>query len=106
MISIEQINGEIAVLEEQVPTHVIMQKLAALYIVRDHMGIAPAESGAPAVSVVQMETMPKYGESEFLQMIAGKPIADVMPALDELMATVQVLNPRLYDSVIRKLFDI
>ena len=105
MISIEQINGEIAVLEEQVPTHVIMQKLASLYIVRDHMGIAPVDGAAP-VSVVQMDTMPKYGDSEFLEMIAGKPIVDIMKQIDELMATVQVLNPRLYDSVIRKLFDI
>lgn len=106
MISIEQINGEIAVLEEQVPTHVIMQKLASLYIVRDHMGIASVENGAAPVSVVQMDTMPKYGDSEFLQMIAGKPIVDIMAQMDEVMSTVQVLNPRLYDSVIRKLFDI
>ena len=106
MISIEQINGEIAVLEEQVPTHVIMQKLAALYIVRDHMGIAPVDNGTAPVSVVQMDTMPKYGDTEFYELIAGKPIVDVMAQVNELMATVQVLNPRLYDSVIRKLFDI
>ena len=103
MISIEQINGEIAVLEEQIPTHVTMQKLASLYIVRDHMGIAPADSAVPAVSVVQMETMPEYGMSEFLQAVAGKSVRDVMLKMDELMSTLMVVNPRLYESVMRDL---
>ena len=102
MISIEQINGEIAILEEQVPTHVIMQKLASLYTVRDHMGIAPVENMPPTVSVVQMDTMPQYGESDFLQAIAGKPIAEVMAQMDELMQALFVVEPRLYASVMRK----
>ena len=37
LISLEQISGEIAALEEEKPTYVIMQKLADLYTVRDHM---------------------------------------------------------------------
>ena len=40
MITMEQINGEIAVLEEEKPTYTVMQKLAALYTVRDHMVIS------------------------------------------------------------------
>lgn len=100
MISIEQINGEIAVLEEQVPTHIVMQKLAALYTVRDHMGIQTNDTPAP---VVVSETIPAYGMSEFLQIIEGKDIKSVIMQIDELMSTLQVLYPRLYGSVIDNL---
>ena len=31
--------------------------------------------------------------------------ADVWPIMDELMSTLQVLQPRLYDGVMRKLQD-
>lgn len=102
MISIEQINGEIAVLEDQMPTHVTMQKLAALYTVRDHMGIM---NNAQAVTVVQAETVPSFGMSDFLQTVEGKDLKDVFMQLDELMSTLQVLNPKLYSSVLRNLYN-
>ena len=37
MISIEELNEEISLVENETPTHTSMQKLAAMYIVRDHM---------------------------------------------------------------------
>lgn len=103
MISIEQINGEIAALEEQIPTHVIMQRLASLYTVRDHMGIVKKDN--PSVSVVELDVFPEYGISEFLTTIAGKDVRSVIMQIDEMMTATQVLNPRLYDSVIRGLND-
>ena len=104
MISIEQINGEIAVLEDQPPTHVLMQKLAALYTVRDHM-IIPQEQTPAAPVVVNAEILPEVGISDFLQTIGGKDAKFVLLQIDELMSAVQVLQPRLYDSVMRKLKD-
>ena len=41
--------------------------------------------------------------TEFSDLIQGKDIDEVLPLMDELMTTVQVLHPRLYNSVIRKL---
>ena len=38
----------------------------------------------------------------FLQAIAGKPIAEVMAQMDELMQALFVVEPRLYASVMRK----
>ena len=105
MISIEQINGEIAVLEEQPPTHVLMQKLAALYTVRDHI-VIPQEKSQAAPVVVTNNTLQEYGISDFLQAITGKDTKSVMLQMDELMSTVQVLQPRLYESVMRKLKDL
>ena len=98
MISIEQINGEIAVLEEEKPTHVAMQKLASLYIVRDHMGI-----GEPQVAVIQ--SMPLIGKSIFAQRIEGMDVKSFALIMDELMTTLAIVNPRLYESVMTKLAE-
>lgn len=43
------------------------------------------------------------GDSEFLQLINGRDQSEVLPVMDELMSTLQVINPRLYNSVLRKL---
>ena len=99
MISIEQINGEIAVLEEEKPTHVAMQKLASLYVVRDHMGI-----GEPQVAIIQR--MPAIGtKSEFAQRIDGMDITAFALIKDELMNTLAIINPKLYSGVMAKLAE-
>jgi hypothetical protein len=41
--------------------------------------------------------------SEFSQVINGKSQAEVLDVIDELMQTLQVINPRLYAGVMRKL---
>lgn len=101
MISIEQINGEISALEEEKPTYVVMQKLADLYTVRDHM-VMGAKSPTPSVAV--SEVMPIIeSESEFIQAVSGKNTRKVLDILDEAMEVVHALNPGLYNGVIRKL---
>lgn len=93
MISIEQITGEISALEEETPTHAVMQKLAALYTVRDHM-------------IIQMptaETIVAVSDSEFMQRAGGMDRTLFLRIMDELMATLSVVNPALYDSVLRML---
>lgn len=96
MISIEQISGEIAALEEEKPTYVSMQKLANLYIVRDHMILEP-------VKTVAQDYVTGVSDSEFSKAINGKSVSEVMKIVDELMDTIMVVNPKLYDSVLRKL---
>ena len=98
MISMEQITGEIAALEEEKPTHTTMQKLAALYTVRDHMVIEPIKT-VP-------EVVPEYQtEDEFMRKLSGMRLANALPVLEELMQAVRVVNPRLYDSAVRKLSE-
>lgn len=41
--------------------------------------------------------------SEFSDCIKGKPNWEVMKILDELMSTLQVLQPNLYNGVLRKI---
>ena len=100
MISIEQLSGEIAALESERPTHVVMQKLAALYTVRDHLLLDVDTMQSKADNLVIPEMM---SDSEFSQAIRGKNWISVLNVMDELMEAIQVLNPPLYASVIRKI---
>lgn len=92
MSNIEIIAQEIAELENRQIDYSTAEKLAWLYIVRDHL-IPKAE---PAV----------YGDSEFMQAIQGKDIASVMALIDELMAILQAVQPQLYSGVMRKLSEL
>lgn len=96
MISIEQINGEIATLEEQIPTHAVMQKLASLYIVRDHISVGKTNKS-------EEELYTSYGDTEFLQAAKGKNLRNLMLKIDELMTTLLVINPRLYNNAIEEI---
>ena len=98
MISIEQLNGEIAVLEAEHPTHIVMQKLASLYIVRDHIGI-----GNAIVPGTQEEAPADVSQSEFMQAVRKKTNAEAWAVMDELASTLSVVNSQLYQSVLRKL---
>lgn len=83
-------------------------KLAAYYIILNHMTgeKKPDPDPAPMYSFAgpKIENTINYeGDSEFLQTINGRDQGEIMPVIDELMSTLQVINPRLYNSVLRKL---
>ena len=42
-------------------------------------------------------------DSEFAQAVNGKSFGEVLQLFDELMTTLQAVNPRLYAAVLRKL---
>lgn len=81
--------------------------LSALYYIRDHMlGSTQREPCIAAYSETAepaKERLAQYGESEFLQVVSGKDPADAWSVMDELMETLQVVNIRMYNSVMRKL---
>ena len=87
MIDLNEINGEIEKLENEPLSYGTIQKLAWLYTVRDH-------ANHPVVEC--------YGDSECMKACAGKPMNEIMTVLDELMATLQIIQPRLYDAVMSK----
>ena len=43
------------------------------------------------------------GESEFAKMIDGRNQTEVIPVIDELMSTLQIIQPKLYNAVLNKL---
>ena len=71
-------------------------KLATLYTMYDHL--YPDQPKAQNQCSVE-----DFGDSEFLQAIKGKDPGNVWRLMDELMETVKILQPKLYDSVIRRL---
>ena len=46
------------------------------------------------------------GESEFAKMIDGRNQTEVIPVIDELMSTLQIIQPKLYNAVLNKLTPI
>ena len=79
-------------------------KLAAYYTILQNM--YPKEepdfyqmaSGSNPVPVIEYDS-----GTEFSKAVNGRDPADVIPVMDELMTTLQVLHPRLYDGVLNKL---
>lgn len=54
----------------------------------------------------QTENTIQYNSgTEFGESINGKNIDDILAVIDEAMEAVQVFNPRLYKSIIRKIED-
>lgn len=89
MISLEEVEKTILELESKDTSYAVCEKLAYLYIVRDH--IKPSGS-------IQKNT-----GSEFSRSISGKDSAGVLSIIEELMQTISIVHPKLYQSTINAL---
>lgn len=82
-------------------------KLAAYFTIYDHLFPKKAEltEEVPQTifQTVEEDTIGDHGDSDFYRMIKGRKAADIWAIMDELMDTLQVINPRLYDGVMRQL---
>lgn len=97
MLNIEEINKTILDLEQHDTTYTVCEKLAWLYIVRDHLTNQQQKQPVP-LSV--------SGDSEFLQAVDGKESTEVWSIIDDLMDTLKIVNPRVYESVLRKIKEL
>lgn len=85
-------------------------KLAAYYTIKDHLfgdeqiSTQTTPKNIPSYSFAD-EPVNYIGESEFSQIIKGKNINDVLAVIDELMDTLNMINPRLYEGVMTKLLQ-
>ena len=109
MITEQDLQAAIAeCLGERNPNANTCIKLAAFYTIREQLfpdktepqpaGYSFATPPEPVENTIDYES-----DSEFGQMIRGRDPAEIWPVMDELMQTVQALNPRLYNSVLRKI---
>ena len=97
MISADDLDLAIeSCLNERNPDVNTCLRLAAFYIIKDH--IAVPEDFSPPAEIVGYE-----GRSEFMQKVDGKSTDEVWAIIDELMETLTIVNPRLYEGVMRKL---
>lgn len=80
--------------------------LSALYICRDKMlGLSAPQSQVMAYSEAPapVEQLERYGDSDFLRTVQGRDPGAAWAVIDELMETLRVVNPRAYESVMRKM---
>ena len=77
-------------------------KLAAFYTIKEHLYPEVRESFTysppPPITEETYES-----DSDFMRAVSGMKQADVMRVMDELMDTLSVINPRLYNGVMSKL---
>lgn len=94
MISIEEIDRTISELEGRDTSFANCEKLAWLYIVRDHVQPSQENQAQPTSS---------GGGSDFLEAVNGKDSVRVWTIMDELMTTMHTLQPRIYTAVLQRL---
>ncbi len=78
------------------------QKLAVLYTIKNEL-YGENASEIRSEPIVVESVIDDYGDSDFYKTICGKNSAFVFDVLDELMATLKIIQPRLYAGVLRKL---
>lgn len=85
-------------------------KLSAFYTIRDHLfPRAPEKLGSETQELYSYAPAPEAtvqinSKSEFADLVNGRNAEDVWPVIDELMSTLQVIQPRLYNAVMQKLY--
>lgn len=90
-------------------------KLAAFYTIKNELFGKPEQSpvaaenatptysyAAPPAEPVET-TIDYYSDTDFSRAIDGRPAAEIWPIMDDLMNTLQMLQPRIYDAVMRNL---
>ena len=97
MIDLETIEREISELEARETSYHLCERLAWLYIVRDHQkpNVQRAEQFAGYT--------PESGGSEFMSACGGVPYEKLIGVLDEHMAALSVVQPREYRAVMDKI---
>lgn len=77
-----------------------LEKLAVFYTVYDKIFADSTDSSEKPTGSTDIQPV---SDSEFMQLIVGKDWTSLLVILDELMDTVKILQPRLYDAVMQKL---
>ena len=95
MITHRELVNCISECENAQPSYQNCEKLATFYTIFDHLYTDSEKKLEQQVD--------DYGQSEFLQAIKGKSTDEMWLVMDELMDALQITNPRLYESVRRRL---
>ena len=101
MVDLDIINGTIAEWESKDLTFLVVERLAWLYIVRDNALMRVKEDTGE--EPVLMPAVAISTGSEFMEACSKADVTQVWNVLDELMDTLKMLNPRLYNATLDKL---
>lgn len=99
MVDLDIINGTIAEWEAKDLTFVVVERLAWLYVVRDHILMNKSEDE----EVITMPALAMSSGSEFMEACLKADTSKMWSVLDELMDAVKVYQPRLYEATLQKL---
>ena len=100
MVDLDIINGTIAEWEAKDLTFLVVERLAWLYIVRDNALMRVKEAGEEPVL---MPAVAISSGSEFMEACSKADPVKMWNVLDDLMDTIQMLNPRLYQATMDKI---
>lgn len=105
MLDMKELNEAIAELENaRNHTPKMCASLADLYALRDHaQQNNHYERQYSQAAEPRQDPLDTYGDSEFLLVVSGKNPAAAWAVVDDLMDNLRVVNPRVYDGVMRKL---
>lgn len=77
------------------------EKLATFYTLYDHLYVQ--KEPMSRIESTREVTIDNYGGSEFLQAVSGKKADDIWLIMEELMQSIQILQPRLYQATIDRI---
>ena len=101
MFSKRELLAAIDELEASPATYQNAEKLATFYSLYDHLYVE--KEPMSRIESVREVTIYRYGDSEFLEAISDKNPEDIWMVMDELMSTLQALNPRLYQATMDRI---
>ena len=99
MVDLDIINGTIAEWESKDLTFVVVERLAWLYVVRDHILMNKTEE----VEIKEMPAVAISSGSEFMEVCEKAAPAKLWSVLDDMMNAVKTLQPRLYQATIDRI---
>ena len=105
MITEKELMEAIKECETEPATLAKISKLADFYTVYEHLFGMPMENGY-SYALNAEKVLQTNGGTEFLQAVDGKNSEKVMAIIDELLEAVKLLQPRMYDGVLRRLYEI
>lgn len=105
MITEKELMEAIKECETEPVTLAKISKLADFYTVYDHLFGMPVDDGYSYAGNVE-NVIQTNGDTEFLSTVNGKDAEKVLAVIDELLEAVKLLQPRMYDGVLRRLYEI
>ena len=100
MITKQELEEAIAECENLPSSYQSCEKLATFYAVYDHLYGSKVSDTEPIPREYITE---QYGDSEFFTAIRDKKEKAVFSVIDELMSTLQIVNPKLYNATLNKI---
>jgi hypothetical protein len=89
-------------MEEAPSTYQNCEKLATFYSLYDHL----YGDKRPMLETVRQTVVDSFGDSDFFKAVDGADAEKVFRVLNELMETVRLLQPKLYEATLTELRDL